>query len=453
MSFKKLTIFFCIFVISFFMVTTSLASSEIYVWSPTSEPLNNSIQTSANVTNSNTNVVETPTKNATSSEVNTAENATSNEVTNTLSNTSTLTNTTSVGTDLNLECGGAVLIEQNSGRVLYDHNMHQKLRPASVTKVMSLLLIMEAIDSGRLSYTDKIPCTEEAAAMGGSQIWLDVREELTVDEMLKAICVVSANDCTVAMAEYLAGSQEAFVAQMNDKAKELGMNDTTFKNCHGIDEDGHETSAYDIALMSRELLTKHHDITKYTTIWMDSLRDGKSELVNTNKLIRNYKGATGLKTGSTSIALYNLSASATRDDLSLIAVVMKAPTTKIRFAEAEKLLDYGFNNFQYSKFANANDILKTISVEKGVKDNIELTYENSAGALIKKGESKNVEQTINIPDKISAPINKGDVVGNIVYTVDGNEISRVNIIANETVEKNNLINMINYIFTKWSFRN
>ena len=202
MSFKKLTIFFCIFVISFFMVTTSLASSEIYVWSPTSEPLNNSIQTSANVTNSNTNVVENPTKNATSSEVNTAENATSNEVTNTLSNTSTLTNTTSVGTDLNLECGGAVLIEQNSGRVLYDHNMHQKLRPASVTKVMSLLLIMEAIDSGRLSYTDKIPCTEEAAAMGGSQIWLDVREELTVDEMLKAICVVSANDCTVAMAEY-----------------------------------------------------------------------------------------------------------------------------------------------------------------------------------------------------------------------------------------------------------
>ena len=453
MSFKKLTIFFCIFVISFFMVTTSLASSEIYVWSPTSEPLNNSIQTSANVTNSNTNVIENPTKNATSSEVNTAENATSNEVTNTLSNTSTLTNTTSVGTDLNLECGGAVLIEQNSGRVLYDHNMHQKLRPASVTKVMSLLLIMEAIDSGRLSYTDKIPCTEEAAAMGGSQIWLDVREELTVDEMLKAICVVSANDCTVAMAEYLAGSQEAFVAQMNDKAKELGMNDTTFKNCHGIDEDGHETSAYDIALMSRELLTKHPDITKYTTIWMDSLRDGKSELVNTNKLIRNYKGATGLKTGSTSIALYNLSASATRDDLSLIAVVMKAPTTKIRFAEAEKLLDYGFNNFQYSKFANANDILKTISVEKGVKDNIELTYENSAGALIKKGESKNVEQTINIPDKISAPINKGDVVGNIVYTVDGNEISRVNIIANETVEKNNLINMINYIFTKWSFRN
>ena len=325
----------------------------------------------------------------------------------------------SVGTDLNLECGGAVLIEQNSGRVLYDHNMHQKLRPASVTKIMSILLIMEAIDSGRLSYTDKIPCTETAAAMGGSQIWLDVREELTVDEMLKAICVVSANDCTVAMAEYLAGSQEAFVEQMNAKAKELGMNDTNFKNCHGIDEDGHETSAYDIALMSRELLTKHPDITKYTTIWMDSLRDGKSELVNTNKLIRNYKGATGLKTGSTSIALYNLSASATRDNLSLIAVIMKAPTTKIRFAEAEKLLDYGFSNFQYSKFSNENDILKSISVQKGVKDSIDLAYETSVGALVKKGESKNVEQTINIPEIISAPINKGDVIGNIVYTIDG----------------------------------
>lgn len=417
MLFKKLLALLCVFMISLFTTTLSIASSEIYVWSPTTEPLN-STETNANITNS----IET--------------------------NTSA---SPSVGTDLNLQCGGAVLMEQSSGRVLYDHNMHQKLRPASVTKVMSLLLIMEAIDSGRLSYTDKIPCTETAAAMGGSQIWLDVREELTVDEMLKAICVVSANDCTVAMAEYLAGSQEAFVEQMNAKAKELGMNDTTFKNCHGIDEDGHETCAYDIALMSRELLNKHPDITKYTTIWMDSLRDGKSELVNTNKLIRNYKGATGLKTGSTSIALYNLSASATRDDLSLIAVIMKAPTTKVRFSEAEKLLDYGFNNFQYSKFANENDILQNISVEKGVKDNIELAYESSAGALIKKGESKNVEQTINIPDTISAPINKGDVIGDITYTIDGNEVSKVNIVANENVEKNNIINMINFVFKKWSF--
>ena len=458
MPMKKLLTLLFVFIISVFVITTfitpiSIASSEIYVWSPTSEPLN-SVQTSVNSVENNV-----PTNNEYTNSNTSSANSNSTMKGNTYKSENQETTITtnvdksllnsvpsSVGTDLNLECGGAVLIEQNSGRVLYDHNMHQKLRPASVTKIMSILLIMEAIDSGRLSYTDKIPCTETAAAMGGSQIWLDVREELTVDEMLKAICVVSANDCTVAMAEYLAGSQEAFVEQMNAKAKKLGMNDTNFKNCHGIDEDGHETSAYDIALMSRELLTKHPDITKYTTIWMDSLRDGKSELVNTNKLIRNYKGATGLKTGSTSIALYNLSASATRDNLSLIAVIMKAPTTKIRFAEAEKLLDYGFSNFQYSKFSNENDILKSISVQKGVKDSIDLAYETSVGALVKKGESKNVEQTINIPEIISAPINKGDVIGNIVYTIDGNEVAKVNIIANESVEKNNIINMINYVF-------
>lgn len=463
MPMKKLLTLLFVFIISVFIITTfitpiSIASSEIYVWSPTSEPLN-SVQTSVNSVENNV-----PTNNEYTNSNTSSANSNSTIKGNTYKSENQETTITtnvdksllnsvpsSVGTDLNLECGGAVLIEQNSGRVLYDHNMHQKLRPASVTKIMSILLIMEAIDSGRLSYTDKIPCTETAAAMGGSQIWLDVREELTVDEMLKAICVVSANDCTVAMAEYLAGSQEAFVEQMNAKAKKLGMNDTNFKNCHGIDEDGHETSAYDIALMSRELLTKHPDITKYTTIWMDSLRDGKSELVNTNKLIRNYKGATGLKTGSTSIALYNLSASATRDNLSLIAVIMKAPTTKIRFAEAEKLLDYGFSNFQYSKFSNENDILKSISVQKGVKDSIDIAYETSVGALVKKGESKNVEQTINIPEIISAPINKGDIIGNIVYTIDGNEVAKVNIVANESVEKNNIINMINYVFKKWSF--
>ena len=189
--------------------------------------------------------------------------------------------TASVNTDasekksnsLNLESGAAILIEQNSGKVLYEHNSHEKLRPASVTKVMTILLIMEALDSGRISLDDKVPCSENATKMGGSQIWLDTRESLTVHEMLKAICVVSANDCTVAMAEFLAGSTESFVTQMNVRARELGMNDTTFKNCHGIDEDGHLTSAYDISLMSRELLTKHPKITEYTTIWMDSLRD------------------------------------------------------------------------------------------------------------------------------------------------------------------------------------
>ena len=261
---------------------------------------------------------------------------------------STPVNSDSSNSDpLNLESESAVLIEQATGQVLYEHNMHEKLRPASVTKVMSILLIMEALDSGQISLTDQVPCSENASSMGGSQIWLDPRETLTVDDMLKAICVASANDCVVAMAEYIAGSEEAFVQRMNDKAKELGMNDTTFKNCHGLDEDGHLTSSYDIALMSRELLAKHPQVTKYTTIWTESLRDGKSEITNTNKLIKTYKGATGLKTGSTGLALYNLSASATRDNLSLIAVIMKAPSTKVRFAEAAKLLDYGFNNFTY----------------------------------------------------------------------------------------------------------
>lgn len=285
---------------------------------------------------------------------------------------------------LNLESGSAILIEQNSGQILYEHNPHEQLRPASVTKVMSVLLIMEAIDSGKITLEDKVPCSSNASSMGGSQIWLNETENLTVNEMLKAICVVSANDCTVAMAEYIAGSQEAFVEKMNQKAKELGMNDTCFKNCHGIDEDGHITSSYDIALMSRELLTKHPSITNYTTIWMDSLRNGKSELVNTNKLIRNYQGATGLKTGSTSLALYNLSASATRNGLSLIAVIMKAPSTKLRFSEAQKLLDYGFNNYSYKELAKKDDLIKKVNVTKGLQTEVNAIFKDDFRYFVKK---------------------------------------------------------------------
>ncbi len=396
--------------ILFFIMNISYASDTLYVWSTETKPLNETQTTNANL---NTSLVNTQ------------------------------------STDLALQSGGAVLIEQHSGKVLYNHNMHEKLRPASVTKVMTLLLIMEQIDSGKLSYTDKIPCSENAAGMGGSQIWLDVKEELTVDEMLKAICVVSANDCTVAMAEYIAGSEEAFVQRMNEKAKELGMNDTTFKNCHGIDEDGHVTSAYDIALMSRELLNNHPDITKYTTIYMDTLRDGKSELVNTNKLIRNYKGATGLKTGSTSVALYNLSASATRDDLSLIAVIMKAPSTKVRFEEAQKLLDYGFSNFQYKKLASKNDILKQVSVGKGVSNAVNAVLEQDTGVLIQKGQDGNISQTLNIPENVSAPISKGQKLGEITYTLNNEEIAKVNIIAETDVAKNTFINVVNNIYQNW----
>lgn len=253
-----------------------------------------------------------------------------------------------------------------------------------------------------------MPCSENASKMGGSQIWLDTTETLTVHEMLKAICVVSANDCCVAMAEYISGSEEMFVEQMNKRAKELGMNDTTFKNCHGIDEDGHVTSSYDIAIMSRELITKHPKITEYTTIWMDTLRDGESELVNTNKLVRNYSGCTGLKTGSTSVALFNLSATATRDDLSLIAVVMKGETSAIRFSEAQKLLDYGFSNYQYVLCGNKGDAVKNVEVNKGLMPNVELILENDCGALIGKGKNKNITSDININNNISAPIKQGE---------------------------------------------
>lgn len=350
---------------------------------------------------------------------------------------------------LALDCGAACLIEQNSGLIIYDYNMHEKLRPASVTKIMSLLLIMEALDSGKIQLTDKIPCTEDAAKMGGSQIWLDVRETLTVEEMLKAICVVSANDCVVAMADYLEGSQDAFVKKMNQKAQELGMNDTTFKNCHGIDEDGHLTSAYDIAIMSRELLMNHPSITKYTTIWMDSLRDGKSSLVNTNKLVRNYNGCTGLKTGSTSIALYNLSASATRNNLSLIAVVLKAPTPAIRFSNAQKLLDYGFSNYTVTSFGKKGDVIKSVEIKKGTASSVDAILENDAEVLMSNGSSKDITQEIKLDDTFTAPILEGQKLGEVEFSTNGNVVSTVNLVANKSSDKLSFGSIIKFVMNKW----
>ena len=341
---------------------------------------------------------------------------------------------------LNLESASAILIEQSTGQVLYAHNIHEQLRPASVTKVMSILLIMEALDSGKINLTDQVPCSENAASMGGSQIWLDPRETLSVDDMLKAICVNSANDCVVAMAEFIAGSEEAFVQMMNDKAKELGMNDTTFKNCHGLDEDGHVTSSYDIALMSKELLSKHPNVTKYTTIWMDTLRGGKSQLSNTNKLIKYYKGATGLKTGSTGLALYNLS---------LIAVIMKAPSTKVRFAEAQKLLDYGFNTFSYKEFGKKDDVISSVKVDKGSSSEVQAVLKDNSGTLIEKGKDKNVEQNIDLPSSISAPVATGQKLGEVTFSLDGEVISKTDIIAKDNVDKVNLFNISKKVYYSW----
>lgn len=356
---------------------------------------------------------------------------------------------TILGNFLGITSGSAILMDQKSGTILYDYKSHEQLRPASVTKVMTILLIMEAIDNGFITLEDNVPCSEKASSMGGSQIWLDTTETLTVHEMLKAICVVSANDCCMAMAEYLAGSEELFVEQMNKKANELGMSDTCFKNCHGIDEDGHVTSSYDIALMSRELITKHPKITEYTTIWMDSLRNGESELVNTNKLIRNYEGATGLKTGSTSTALFNLSATATRNNLSLIAVIMRGETSAIRFEEAKKLLDYGFSNFEYVECSKKDDIIKKVNVDKGIVTSVDAILESDSGCLIQKGKSKAISTDIKLDDNMSAPISKGQILGKVTYSIDNEEISKVNIIAKEDVKKLNLVNMSARTIESW----
>ena len=352
---------------------------------------------------------------------------------------------------LNLSCESAILIEQTTGTVLYEKNPHAKLRPASVTKIMTILLIMEAIDSGQINYDTKISCSETAASMGGSQIWLEVGEVLTVDEMLKAICIVSANDCCVAMAEHLAGTESAFVIKMNEKAKQLGMNDTTFKNCHGIDEDGHVTSSYDIALMSKELLNKYPVITKYTTTWMDSLRNGEAELVNTNKLIRTYDGATGLKTGSTSLALYNLSASATRENLSLIAVVLRAPTSQDRVSNARNLLDYGFSNFEFITTSTKGKIVQKIKVEKGIEKEVELAYRETSGTILKRGLSSTIETKVILPENVKAPITKGEKLGKVEFYLEGKKIVSSDLIANTEVHKKGTFNNFQYMIHQWFY--
>lgn len=402
MNFYKSKSIFFILVLTLILPVFSIAADSVYVWSNSNE----AIQTNLNISSDKTN-------------------------------------------SLNLESGSAILIEQNSGQILYEHNIHEQLRPASVTKVMTILLIMEALDEGKITLDTQIPCSEEASSMGGSQIWLDTRETLCVNDMLKAICVVSANDCTVAMAEYLGGTTSGFVDMMNARAKELGMNDTCFKNCHGLDEDGHVTSSYDIALMSRELLLNHPDIKNYTTIYMDSLRDGKSELVNTNKLVRNYSGCTGLKTGSTSLALYNLSASATRDNLSLIAVIMKAPTSPKRFSEAQKLLDYGFSNYSYKEFGQKGDVVQKISVNKGLHPEVEVCLENSSYILLKKENLTQVEQEVVLENNIKAPISSGQKLGEVHLISNGEIISSVNLVAKDEIKKLSFWNMTTHISERW----
>ena len=329
-----------------------------------------------------------------------------------------------------------ILMDMNTGTVIYENNADEKSYPASVTKIMTLLLIMEAIDSGKLSYEDKVTCSENAASMGGSQIWFKVGEELTVDEALKCICVVSANDVCIAMAEMIGGNEENFVKMMNDKAKELGMTGTNFVNAHGIDDPNHYTTARDIAIMSKELMVNHPNITKYTTIWMDSIRGGTFALSNTNKLIRYYEGATGLKTGYTSTAMYNLSATATKNGMSLVAVVLTAPSSDIRNEEAKQLLNYGFTNYEIQKICSKDEVVDKVKVNKYLKGKVDAVIQNDISVLNEKGNKIEYNKEIVMDNKVCAPLSKGDKVGEVIYTnTSGEEIGRVNVVISENVEK------------------
>lgn len=338
-----------------------------------------------------------------------------------------------IGTKLDIKAKSAILMEVNTGKILYEQNMDEKLPPASITKIMALLLVMEAIDSGKMSVEDVITASEHACSMGGSQIWLEPGETMTVDDLLKAAVIASANDATVALGEQIAGSEEGFVAMMNAKAQELGMTNTHFINATGLDADGHISSAHDVAIMSAELI-KHDLIKKYSTVWMDSLRDGESELVNTNKLVRFYEGTTGLKTGTTSGAGYCLSATAERNGLELVAVIMSGDTSSDRFNGAKKLLDYGFANYSYATIEPQLETTET-NVNNGVQKTVKITAPNNFGALLKKSEAQAVTQQMILKQNLTAPIKKGDVIGAVEYYLNDEVIGSVDIIAGETVGK------------------
>ena len=337
-------------------------------------------------------------------------------------------------TDLGLNAKSAILMEESTGNILYESNPDERLPIASVTKVMTMLLIMEAVDSGKISLDDMVTVSENAMSYGGSTMFLETGEQLTVNDMLKGIAVASANDGCVAMAEHLAGSESAFVDMMNEKAKGLGMENTHFMNTNGLDEDDHYSSARDVAIMSRELM-KHETIFNYTSIWMDTLRGGKFQLANTNKLIRFYDGANGLKTGSTSKALCCLSAAAKRNDMQLIAVVLGAPTSAERFASAKSLLDYGFANYAVNTQITAGDEVQKIAVEKGVDKEVGVVAGDSCSTLVKKGQEDNITKEIKIDETITAPIEAGQKIGTMTISRDGEVIADIDLNALSAVEK------------------
>ena len=338
---------------------------------------------------------------------------------------------------LEVTAKSALLMDAATGTVLFEQNSHEALAPASVTKVMTMLLIMEAIADGRIGWDDTVTASATAAAKGGSQIYLKEGETMSVTDMLKSIAVSSANDCACAMAEHLAGSENAFVDNMNRRAKELGMNDTNFVNCTGLDDDPnaaeHKTSAHDIALMSRELIANHPEIKKFTTIWMDTVRGGSFGLSNTNKLVRFYNGATGLKTGFTRAAGYCLSATAQRDGMELIAVVMGCTTSQERFAACKALLDYGFSNY-----ALVNPQLSepaSVPVKLGVADTVQVVLPEQIPMLVEKGQKNLITTQVTLDESVDAPVSKGQRLGTMTVYAGEQVLQQIPLVAESSVEK------------------
>lgn len=335
---------------------------------------------------------------------------------------------------IDVSAPSALLMDYSTGKILYEKNIHDQRPLASVTKIMTMLLAMEEISCGNLSYDDTIIGTSHAKSYGGSTIFLDEGEQMSVRDILKGIAVASGNDAAVALGEHISGSEEAFVQRMNQKAKELGMENTNFVNCNGLDADGHYSCAYDIALMSRELM-KYDDIFEFTTIWMDSLRNGQFMLSNTNKLVRFYDGCTGLKTGSTSKAGFCISATAKRDNMHLICVIMGAESSKKRQADASSLLNYGFANYAINNYVQKDAEVAQLKVEKGVSKAVKVITSDDCSYLGAKNEKAKHETVINMDKKIKAPVQKGDLAGSLVVNINGKEFKKIDLICAESVEK------------------
>lgn len=355
--------------------------------------------------------------------------------------------TTAFADGISIPAKSAILVERSTGRVLFEYEPDKQVPPASITKIMTLLLVMEAIESGKFGLDTEITASEHACSMGGSQIWLEPGEVFTVHELLKATAIASANDACVALAEAVSGSEEAFVELMNQKAAELGMENTVFKNCTGLDAEGHVSTAKDIAKMSAALLS-YEKIKEYSTVWMDSLRGGETELTNTNKLVRFYKGCTGLKTGSTDEAGCCLAASAEREGMELISVTLGSANTDERFASGRKLLDYGFANFAVAKPVLPKEELCDIPVLHGVSDYVTPDFEEPETYLLPKGQEGLIEQKVELPENLEAPVEKGQIIGKVSVFLNGGEIGEYNIIAKEAVEKMSFSAALKILFMK-----